>query len=122
MLPRVRAALPSARVTSRAYTPAPRRMSVVCKMNSGIFRALVTLDPNADAGDIRRCSIEDLAPGMVLQEEVRSHAGDLLVSKGHEVTPAVIFKLKNYHARKAISASVTISLPTSTLAFVKGAS
>jgi ActR/RegA family two-component response regulator len=90
--------------------------------NPEFFRALVTLDPNADAGDIRRCSLEDLAPGMVLQEEVRSHAGDLLVSKGHEVTAAVIFKLKNYQARKAISGSVTISMPTSTLAFVKGAS
>lgn len=90
--------------------------------NPEFFRALVTLDPNAEAGDIRRCNIEDLAPGMVLQEEVRTHAGDLLVAKGHEITPAVIFKLKNYQARKAISASVTVSMPTSTLAFVKGAS
>jgi ActR/RegA family two-component response regulator len=86
------------------------------------FEALVSLDPNADEGIIRRCSIEDLAPGMIIQDEVRTADGGLLVSKGQEVTPTVIFKLKNLQARRAIAGTVSVSLPTSTLAFVKGAS
>ena len=90
--------------------------------NPEFFQALVTLDPNAEDGTIRRCSIDDLAPGMIIQQEVHTHDGALLVSKGHEVTPTVIFKLKNFLARKAIAAHVTVSMPTSTLAFVKGAS
>jgi len=90
--------------------------------NPEFFQALVTLDPNAEGGEIRRCSIEDLAPGMIIQQEVRTHDGGLLVSKGHEVTPTVIFKLKNFHARRAIAENVTVSMPASTLAFVKGAS
>jgi hypothetical protein len=80
------------------------------------------LDPNADEGIIRRCSIEDLAPGMIIQEELRTEDGGLLVSKGQEVTSTVIFKLKNFQARRAIAGTVSVSMPTSTLAFVKGAS
>jgi hypothetical protein len=46
----------------------------------------------------------------------------LLVSKGQEVTPTVIFKLKNFHARRAIAGTLNVSMATTTLAFVKGAS
>jgi len=86
------------------------------------FEALVALDPNAEEGEIRSCRIEELAPGMIIQEEVRTQDGGLLVSKGHEVTPTVMIKLKNFHGRRAIAGSVMVSMPTSTLAFVKGAS
>jgi response regulator RpfG family c-di-GMP phosphodiesterase len=85
------------------------------------FQALVTLDPNSEECEIRKCKLDDLAPGMILQNEVRSHEGTLLVSKGQEVTSAVIFKLKNFHARRAIANEVAVSMPTTTLAFVKGA-
>jgi hypothetical protein len=46
----------------------------------------------------------------------------LLISRGQEVTPPLIIKLKNLHARHVISAEVTISMPASKLAFAKGAS
>jgi CheY-like chemotaxis protein len=86
------------------------------------FQALVTLDPNAEEGETRKCRIEELAAGMIIQEEVRTLEGALLVSKGQEVTSAVIFKLKNFHARRTIAGEVMISTPKTTLTFVKGAS
>ena len=86
------------------------------------FDALVMLDPNADEGVVKKCSIDDLSAGMIIQEEVRTADGGLLVSKGQEVTPTVIFKLKNFQARRAISGTLSISMPTSALSFVKGAS
>lgn len=86
------------------------------------FDALVSLDPNAEEGGAQKCRIEELAPGMVIQEDVRTLDGGLLVSKGQEVTSTVIFKLKNLQARRAIAGNVHVSLPTSALAFVKGAS
>jgi CheY-like chemotaxis protein len=86
------------------------------------FQALVTLDPNAEEGETRKCRIEELAPGMIIQEEVRTLEGALLVSKGQEVTSAVVFKLKNFHARRTIAGEVMISTPKTTLTFVKGAS
>jgi hypothetical protein len=86
------------------------------------FRALVELDPNAEEGEIKKCRIELLTPGMIVQQEVRTTDGVLLVSKGQEVTPPLILKLKNLHARHVIGAEVSVSMPATTLAFVKGAS
>lgn len=85
------------------------------------FQALVTLDPNSEESELRTCGIEDLSPGMIIQQEVRSYQGTLLVSKGQEVTSTVVFKLKNFHARRAIGGDVMVSVPATTLAFVKGA-
>jgi hypothetical protein len=59
---------------------------------------------------------------MIIQQEVRTADNTLLVSKGQEVTAPLALKLKNFHARRSISADVTVSMPRSTLAFVKGAS
>jgi response regulator RpfG family c-di-GMP phosphodiesterase len=86
------------------------------------FQALVALDPNAEQGEIRKCRIELLSPGMIVQQEVRTNEGVLLISKGQEVTPPLIVKLKNFHARHLIDGDVTVSISTTTLVSVKGAS
>jgi response regulator RpfG family c-di-GMP phosphodiesterase len=86
------------------------------------FKALVTLDPNAEEGETRRCRIEDLMPGMIIQQEVRTADSTLLVAKGQEATAPLLLKLKNFLAERLIGADVTVSMPKSTLAFVKGAS
>lgn len=86
------------------------------------FEALVTLDPNAEQSEIQNCKIDDLTPGMIIQQEVRSCAGALLISRGQEVTSTVIFKLKNFNSRRAIAGTVVVSMPKTTLAFGKGAS
>ena len=86
------------------------------------FDALVELDPNSDEGEIRQCRIEALATGMIIQQDVRTGEGELLVSKGQEVTSPLLSKLKNFHARRVLTGEVTVSMPTTTLAFVKGAS
>jgi len=86
------------------------------------FTALVGLDPNAEEGEIRKCRVPELSTGMIFQEELRTFDGALLVSKGQEVTSALLSKLKNLHARRAITGEVTVSMPTSALAFAKGTS
>lgn len=87
------------------------------------FQALVALDPNAEEGEKQKCRIELLVPGMIVQQDVKSDQGLLLVSKGQEVTPPLILKLKTFHARRTIGGELTVSIPTSaTRAFVKGAS
>src|ERR1700685_738728 len=106
--------------TSR--TEAAHRLSRQNKdFSPDFFQALVTLDPNAEEGEIRKCRIQDLVPGMIIQQEVRTRAGVLLVSKGQEATSPLVLKLKNFHARRTIGADVTVSMPTTTLALAKGA-
>jgi len=88
----------------------------------GFFEALVELDPNAEEGELRTCRFEQLSEGMIVQQDVLSVDGALLVSKGQTVTVPLIAKIKNLVARRALTGHVTVSAPTSTLAFVKGAS
>jgi hypothetical protein len=57
---------------------------------------------------------------MIIQEEIRGADNTLVVCKGQEVTPALVLKLKNLRARHVIAGEVTVSMPMSTLAFVKG--
>jgi hypothetical protein len=89
--------------------------------NPEFFSALVTLDPNAEEGGTLKRRVEDLVPGMIIQQEVRNVDGILLVSKGQEVTSPLVAKLKNFHARRAIGGDVIVSMPATTLAFAKGA-
>jgi len=111
------------------FTPLPQ---LLCPINAAklerrsdigkeFFEALITLDPNAEEGEIRQCRIEDLVPGMIIQQEVRTPFGSLLVSKGQEVTAPLVVKLKNSCAQRAIGEDVSISMPTTTLALAKGA-
>jgi hypothetical protein len=58
---------------------------------------------------------------MIVQQEVRTSDGTLLVSKGQEVTSPLLLKLKNFQARRSIAADVNVSLPATTLAFGKAA-
>lgn len=90
--------------------------------SSEFFQALVTLDPNAEEGEKRKVRIEDLTAGMIIQEEVRTLEGSLIVSKGQEVNAALIVKLKNFQAMKVIAGEVTVAMPRSALSFVRGAS
>jgi len=82
------------------------------KPSPELFNALVALDPHAEEEETRACRIEELAPGMIIQQEIRAADGTLVISKGQEITSTVIFRLKNLHARRAFSGTITISLPS----------
>ena len=91
-------------------------------LQSGVLPRPGGLDPNSEEGEVRQCRFEELSCGMIIQQEVRTGEGALLVSKGQEITSPLLVKLKNFHARRVIMGDVTVSMPTTTLAFVKGAS
>lgn len=93
-------------------TEAAHRLSRQYKQFSErTFVALVELDPNAEDREVRRCWVNELAPGMIVQADVRTFSGLLVVSKGQEVTPPLMLKLKNLAAKKAITGDVLISVP-----------
>jgi response regulator RpfG family c-di-GMP phosphodiesterase len=102
-------------------TEAAHQLTLKSKFRADFFEALVALDPNAEDSEVLRCRIEELKPGMIIQQEVRCTGGALLISRGQEVTPTVIFKLKNFQSRRAVAGDVLVSMPKTTLAFVKGA-
>jgi len=86
-----------------------------------IFEALVELEPEIQQKETRTCAIEELAAGMILEQEVRTDTGLLVVAKGQEVTLPLILKLKTFHGKQAIDGTVMVSLPISPAASRKAA-
>lgn len=80
-------------------------------LDSRVFTALVELDPEIHGRQVRSCSIEQLTTGMVLDQEVRTKDGMLIVAKGQEVTLAVIAKLKNFSKKGTVPETIAVTLP-----------
>ncbi len=77
-------------------------------------RLLDTLDdlPQDSAKmELRAVSISKLRVGAILQQEVRTHTGLLVVTKGQEVNRAVLGRLENFAERNAIDSTVLALLP-----------
>lgn len=91
------------------------------KFSPEFFSALVSLDPSAEEDEVKLCRIENLAPGMIVQQEVRAHDGTLVLSKGQEITATVIFRLTNLQSRRSISATISVSIPGKSAALSKAA-
>ena len=49
--------------------------------------------------------------GMILQQEIRTRAGTLMVPKGQEITPALLIKLDNYLRAKSIDNEIAVLVP-----------
>jgi len=73
-----------------------------------IFQALVELEPEIEDREVRTCAIDDLATGMILHQDVRTHTGVLMVAKGQEVTFPLVLKLKNAYRKGAIGDGVSV--------------
>jgi len=85
-----------------------------------IFEALVELEPETADKHMRELPIKEIVPGMIVEQDIRSITGLLVVAKGQEVTPALIVKLKNSFAAKAIEGTVQVSSPHAMAASSKG--
>jgi response regulator RpfG family c-di-GMP phosphodiesterase len=81
-----------------------------------IFRALreLELDPEKIQTVVHICTVDELVPvGMVVEQEMRTKAGRLLVAKGQEVTEALILRLKSLQEDGAIGGTVTLTVSSS---------
>jgi len=76
-----------------------------------VFYALVELDPEVSDAEIRTCTVEELAVGMILDEDVYAKNGTLIVAKGQEVTLPLIMKLKTFHEKQTIRSTIRVTLP-----------
>jgi len=45
---------------------------------------------------VRTCAVAEPEIGMILDEEVRTKTGTLLATKGHQVTSALLARLRNF--------------------------
>jgi hypothetical protein len=75
-------------------TEALHRLARQKSLDPRILQALLEAETSEDEHR-RSCAIRDLATGMLLADDIRTSGGLLVAEKGHEVTKALILKLKN---------------------------
>jgi response regulator RpfG family c-di-GMP phosphodiesterase len=80
-------------------------------LDQRIFMALVEVQPEDSKKEKRTCRIEELAAGMIIDEEIRTDTGLLVVARYQEVSPFLILKLRNYHQKGAIIGDILVTLP-----------
>lgn len=61
--------------------------------------------------EIRAVSMSDLAPGMILQEDVRATTGILLAAKGQPVTDTMIARLSAYSTNIGVRQPISVMVP-----------
>ena len=95
----------------RSRTEAAHTLALQHKgLDSRILAALVEVEPDAEKKEIRTCSIEELSPGMTMDQEIRTAGGLLIIARGQEVTPSLVLKLKNHYERGLVGGEVVVSL------------
>jgi hypothetical protein len=75
-----------------------------------IANALAGLEPADSPTQIRVCKICELAQGMILEEDVRTKNGMLVVSKGQEISSPLALRLNTFWEHGVIPASVRVRL------------
>jgi len=78
-----------------------------------LVNVLEDLVPAEANMELRSIPVAKLTSGMVLQQEIRTHGGLLLVTKGQEVNHPLLIKLANYVQRRSIDDNVMALVPVS---------
>jgi len=81
------------------------------RYDSQLLAALADLEPEASKMEVRTVSILSLRPGMILQQEIKTNGGVLLVAKGQEVSYPLLMRLTNFLHRRSISETVMVLAP-----------
>jgi response regulator RpfG family c-di-GMP phosphodiesterase len=78
------------------------------EFNARVVNALATLTMDVMSYQPVVLTVTRLEPGMIIDQEVKTRAGLLLVTKGQETTFPMVARLKNFHQHGAIDASIKV--------------
>lgn len=76
-----------------------------------VVNALANLEGETQGMEARKCLISELQCDMVLQADVRTRDGILLIAKATRISHALLARLRNFLQRDPISGSVLVHLP-----------
>ena len=94
--PSVQATISALRADAGAYDPR-------------VLAALVTAHDVPDTqGPPRDVDVDDLSPGMVVFDDVYTTEGVLLISRGTEVTDALVLRIENYAQQKRVERQIRV--------------
>jgi len=76
-----------------------------------LIEALVDIKPETAKMELRKVSTSKLTTGTILQQEIRTRTGMLVVPEGHEITQALLIKLDNFARAGTIDKEVMALVP-----------
>ncbi len=76
-----------------------------------LIEALAGMKPDTASGGLRKVPSSQLTTGMILQQEIKTKSGMLVVPKGQEITQALLLKLDNYSRAGTISKEIMVLVP-----------
>ena len=76
-----------------------------------LIDALVDMKPSDAKMELRNIAISRLTTGMILQQEIRTKTGLLIVVKGQEVTHALLMRLDNFSRSGKIDKEIVAMVP-----------
>jgi hypothetical protein len=76
-----------------------------------IVNALADLAADSSAMEKKLVPIAALRPGMILEEEIRTLTGFLLVAKGHEISSTILIRLRDFQHKNAIPETILALVP-----------
>jgi response regulator RpfG family c-di-GMP phosphodiesterase len=77
------------------------------------FSALVGARQQVEV--IRDLTLAALKPGMVFVDDVRSRTGALLIGRGHEITPSLLERIRNFSQNLGVREPLRVSVPATSL-------
>lgn len=76
-----------------------------------LLQRLEDITPQSPTREQRKVLASKLSAGMILDQEIRTKAGMLVVPKGQEITQALVMKLGDYAQAGTIDKDIMVSVP-----------
>jgi hypothetical protein len=90
---------------------AVRRLQYRAEFDRQLIDSFVAMQPGESAMELRKIPISALTVGMILQQNVKNHAGVLVVAKGQEVTGALLVRLDHFYRARLIDHEIVALVP-----------
>lgn len=95
----------------RSKKEALQRLSYTGKYLPNVVDALADVELDSEQMEVRRRPVSTLAIGMIIDEDVRSNVGILIVAKGTEITKFLLARLNNFNERNMIPDELLVFSP-----------
>jgi hypothetical protein len=81
------------------------------EFGSALIDALATIEAEDAKMELRKVASSMLRSGMILQQEIRTRTGMMVVPKGQEITQALLLKLDNFSRSGVIDKEIMVLVP-----------
>ncbi len=81
------------------------------EFGTALIDALAEIEPENARMEMRKVPVAKLRAGMVLQQEITTKTGMLVVPQGQEITQALLIKLGNYSQTGTIGKEIMVLVP-----------